>query len=117
MQPYVLIQDLARETPEIPGDSILSRTYFEDDQMKAILFAFAPGQELSEHTASHPAILHFLRGEADLTDLASMLVEFRTLAGSSVTASRAISIERTIETVVGNYLADLLEKQSEHEAG
>jgi len=67
MQPYLLIQDLARETPEIPGDSILSRTYFEDDQMKAILFAFAPGQELSEHTASHPAILHFLRGEADLT--------------------------------------------------
>jgi DNA-binding transcriptional MerR regulator len=57
------------------------------------------------------------RGEADLTDLASMLVEFRTLAVSSVTASLAISIERTIETVVGNYLADLLEKQSEHEAG
>lgn len=67
MQPYFMIQDLARETPQIPGDSILSRTYFEDDQIKAILFAFSPGQELSEHTASHPAILHFLSGEADLT--------------------------------------------------
>jgi quercetin dioxygenase-like cupin family protein len=67
MKPYVLIQDLASETPNLPSDSILSRTFFEDAQMKAILFAFAPGQELSEHTASHPAILHFVSGEADLT--------------------------------------------------
>ncbi len=34
--------------------------------MKAILFSFATGQELSEHTASQPAILHFIEGEADL---------------------------------------------------
>jgi quercetin dioxygenase-like cupin family protein len=67
MKPYLYVADLAKETPEVPGDSILSRTFFEDDQMKAILFAFATGQELSEHTASHPAILHFVRGEADLT--------------------------------------------------
>lgn len=67
MKPYLYLADLAKETPEVPGQSILSRTFFEDEQMKAILFAFAPGQELSEHTASHPAILHFVRGEADLT--------------------------------------------------
>ncbi len=67
MKPYLYLADLAKETPEVPGQSILSRTFFEDDQMKAILFAFAPGQELSEHTASHPAILHFVQGEADLT--------------------------------------------------
>ena len=67
MKPYLYLADLAEETPEVPGQSILSRTFFEDQQMKAILFAFAPGQELSEHTASHPAILHFVRGEADLT--------------------------------------------------
>jgi len=67
MKPYLYLADLGRETPEVPGQSILSRTFFEDDQMKAVLFAFAPGQELSEHTASVPAILHFLQGEADLT--------------------------------------------------
>lgn len=66
MKPYLIVQDLAGETPELPSDSILSRTFYEDAQMKAILFGFAPGQELSEHTASHPAILHFVRGEADL---------------------------------------------------
>jgi quercetin dioxygenase-like cupin family protein len=35
--------------------------------VKAVLFGFAPGQELSEHTAAAPAILHFVRGEARLT--------------------------------------------------
>jgi quercetin dioxygenase-like cupin family protein len=67
MKPYLFFEDLAAATPNLPSDSILSRTFYEDAQMKAILFAFAPGQELSEHTASHPAILHFVRGEADLT--------------------------------------------------
>jgi quercetin dioxygenase-like cupin family protein len=67
MKPFVYLADLTKETPEVPGQSILSRTFFEDDHMKAILFAFAPGQELSEHTASVPALLHFLQGEADLT--------------------------------------------------
>jgi quercetin dioxygenase-like cupin family protein len=31
-----------------------------------VLFGFAAGQELSEHTASTPAIMHFLKGEADV---------------------------------------------------
>jgi quercetin dioxygenase-like cupin family protein len=31
-----------------------------------VLFAFAPGQELSEHMASMPAIIHILQGEAVL---------------------------------------------------
>ena len=32
-----------------------------------VLFGFAPGQSLSEHTASKPAILYFVEGEAALT--------------------------------------------------
>jgi quercetin dioxygenase-like cupin family protein len=32
-----------------------------------ILFGFAPGQELSEHKSSKPALLHFVEGEADIT--------------------------------------------------
>jgi quercetin dioxygenase-like cupin family protein len=60
------VNDLAAMVSEIPDDTIVSRTFHEDDRVKAILFGFAPGQELSEHTASQPAILHFLQGEADL---------------------------------------------------
>lgn len=67
MDTYAFTADLAALIPGIPPDSILSRTFYEDEQLKAIVFAFAAGQELSEHTASHPAIIHILRGEADLT--------------------------------------------------
>jgi quercetin dioxygenase-like cupin family protein len=64
---YEYIPDLEGLIPEAPPESIISRTLFEDDRVKTILFAFAEGQELSEHTASQPAMLHFLRGEAELT--------------------------------------------------
>jgi quercetin dioxygenase-like cupin family protein len=63
---YTYIPDLLELIKEVPPDTILSRTYYEDAQMKSILFGFAKGQELSEHTASKPAMLHFLSGEADV---------------------------------------------------
>lgn len=63
----VRIEDLSAALPEIPPDSIVSRTFYTDEQLKAILFGFAPGQELSEHTAARPAVIHFLQGTARLT--------------------------------------------------
>jgi quercetin dioxygenase-like cupin family protein len=50
-----------------PDKCILSRTLFNDDRLKVIAFGFAQSEELSEHTASMPAVLHFLQGEAKLT--------------------------------------------------
>lgn len=64
---YHYFEDLNSELPEIPPDSIVSRTLYEDDQHKTILFGFAPGQELSEHTASMTALLYFIQGQAQLT--------------------------------------------------
>ena len=64
---YTHIPDISDLVTDIPDDSIVSRTFYTDDRVKAILFGFAAGQELSEHTASQPAVLHFLQGEADLT--------------------------------------------------
>ena len=64
---YTYIADLQQQVPDLPAGSIISRTFHEDDRFKGILFGFAAGQELSEHTASQPAILHFIQGEADLT--------------------------------------------------
>lgn len=63
---YTLIDNLVELLPEISEDTIVSRSIHQDGQLKAILFGFAPGQELSEHTAARPAILHFLQGEAEL---------------------------------------------------
>jgi quercetin dioxygenase-like cupin family protein len=59
--------DLGEKLPEIVADSIVSRTLFSSSQLKAVLFGFAPGQELSEHTASTPAVIHILSGQAELT--------------------------------------------------
>ncbi|AMV36922.1 cupin domain-containing protein [Planctomyces sp. SH-PL62] len=62
---YLHIADLCREA-QPPENGILSRTIYQDDRIKAVLFGFAAGQELSEHTASTPATLQFLSGEATL---------------------------------------------------
>jgi quercetin dioxygenase-like cupin family protein len=63
----VYIENLENLIDDFPPDSILSRMVHQDDSTKTILFGFQPGQELSEHTASVPAVLHFIKGEAKLT--------------------------------------------------
>lgn len=67
MSDYTFFNDLSEQLKSIPEDSIISTTIYKDEQMKAILFGFAAGQELSEHTASVPAVLHFVQGTAKLT--------------------------------------------------
>ncbi len=64
--PYVLLTDLANQV-DMPTDGTLSRTILQDDQVKVVLFGFSAGQELSEHTSSKPAIMHFLTGESEVT--------------------------------------------------
>jgi quercetin dioxygenase-like cupin family protein len=63
---YTHISDLAKEV-QPPDKGTLSRTLFSDDRLKAVAFGFAQGEELSEHTAFMPAVLHFLQGEATVT--------------------------------------------------
>ncbi len=70
------LADLAALLPPIPQDSIVSRAFYSGAGARATLFGFAAGQELTEHTASQAAILHFLMGHARL-----VLGELRTEAG------------------------------------
>lgn len=65
MTNYTHILDLA-QAAEPPADGILSRTLFQDEHVKAVVFGFGQGQELSEHTAAKPAMLFFVKGEASL---------------------------------------------------
>ena len=51
MTDYTLIRNLAGEVT-IPDNGILSRTLFADDELKAVIFGFDVGQELSEHAAA-----------------------------------------------------------------
>jgi quercetin dioxygenase-like cupin family protein len=64
--PYTLYPDLAAEAP-LPPRGILSQTLSDEDGIEFILFAFAAGEQLSEHTSARPAIIHVLSGEGDLT--------------------------------------------------
>lgn len=52
---------------QIPENGILSRTLYSDDHVKLLVFGFAPGQELSAHTAPMAASLYIVSGEARLT--------------------------------------------------
>ncbi len=63
---YTLLADLTQQV-EIPADGTFSRTVLQNDHIKVVLFGFSAGQELTEHTSSKPAILHFLMGEAEVT--------------------------------------------------
>ena len=64
--PYTYLPDLDTAI-EIPPAGTLSRTIYSDASVKVVLFGFDAGQELSEHTASRPATIQIVRGEAHLT--------------------------------------------------
>jgi quercetin dioxygenase-like cupin family protein len=63
---YAFYPNLEAEV-QIPENGILSRTLYNDDHLKVVIFGFATGQELSAHTAPMAASLYFVRGEAQLT--------------------------------------------------
>ena len=62
----IIVRDLIQAIPEIPENSIVSQTVADNSQVKALLFRFAPQQELSEHTAAKAAVLFVIEGEAHI---------------------------------------------------
>jgi quercetin dioxygenase-like cupin family protein len=66
MPEYNFVDQILSTMPDITPDSTVSRTVLDDDHLKVVVFGFDTGQELSEHTASMPAILHFIQGEVEL---------------------------------------------------
>ncbi len=63
---YKYFAQAAGELTTIPPESIVSRTLYNDPVVKVILFGFAAGQELSEHTSARRAMLQFLTGRAQV---------------------------------------------------
>lgn len=69
---YAFIPDLALRAAELvrtgpPTEHVAGRALFTDDHVKVLAFSFEPGQSLAEHTSPHPAILHVLEGEGEIT--------------------------------------------------
>lgn len=63
---FTLITAL-QEPLDAPTDSIVSRTVYNGEGVRIVLFAFAAGQELTEHTSTREALIHVLDGEAVIT--------------------------------------------------
>lgn len=57
--------DLAAELV-IPDDGTLSRTLYQDDQMRLVGFAFAEGEELTDHTSALAVVIQVVRGRLHL---------------------------------------------------
>jgi quercetin dioxygenase-like cupin family protein len=62
---YAFYSDLVAES-ETPRRGIHSQTLSDEDGVELVLFAMAPGEQLSEHTSARPAIIHVLSGEGEL---------------------------------------------------
>lgn len=98
MAAYTHILDLASEA-EAPPDGILSRTIFQDDRTKAVVFGFSPEQELSEHTAAKCAMLYFVKGDASV-GLGDDLVEAHAGTWVHMPAGLKHSIKAKTPTVM-----------------
>jgi len=64
---YTWVENLTDLMTEIPEGSIVSHTLYKDKSVNVVLFGFAAGESLSEHTAAQPAIIQILSGEGTLT--------------------------------------------------
>jgi len=54
-------------TVDIPDDGTLSKVLYKNDHIRVVVFGFDADQELTDHTASMPAIIQVISGKARLT--------------------------------------------------
>jgi len=99
MDNYYFTEDLLAELGEIPQKSIISKTIHKHGEQKAILFGFAAGEMLSEHTTAQPAVLHFLKGQARLM-LAADEMTVESGAWAYMPANMPHSIEALSDVVM-----------------
>lgn len=55
------------EQTQFTANGIVSRTLFRCDRQRVVLFGFAAGQELSEHTTTCHALVQILSGRSEWT--------------------------------------------------
>src|SRR5687768_12750277 len=60
------VLDLADET-KFAANGIVSRTLLNTAHSRSVLFGFAEGQELSEHTSTQHALIQILSGECEFS--------------------------------------------------
>src|ERR1051325_10634900 len=53
------------EQTQFAANGIVSRTLLRTENMRTVLFGFAEGQELTEHTSTQHALIQILSGECE----------------------------------------------------
>ena len=101
-EPFVFFADLLAEAT-IPDRGIHSQTLSREGGVELVLFAFAAGEALAEHTAARPAIIHFLAGEAEVT-LGDERLEARAGSWMQMAARLPHSILARTPVVMALYL-------------
>jgi len=105
---YTFLNNLTAEV-EIPSKGILSRPIFNDDHLRVVLFGLAAGEDMTEHTTSMEATLHFITGEAELT-LGEDKYDVQAGSWMQMTPRLPHSIHAKTDTVM---LLTLLKKSTE----
>lgn len=65
MASATVFSDLVAELP-VPDDGTLSRTLYQDEQVRLVGFAFAQGQELTEHSSALAVVIEVVSGRLHL---------------------------------------------------
>ena len=63
---FTAIENLLDEV-EIPKNGTLSRVMFNADGLRVVLFAFDTGEQLTDHSATVPAIVQVIKGRLEIT--------------------------------------------------
>ena len=66
MDTAVVIEDVLAELA-VPADGTLSRVLFRSEAVRLVGFAFAQGQELTEHSSALEVVIQVVRGRLSLT--------------------------------------------------
>ena len=111
-KPFVFFGDLLAEAT-VPDRGIHSQTLSREDGVELVLFAFAAGEALAEHSAARPAIIHFLAGEADVT-LGVERLEARAGSWMQMSARLPHSILALTPVVMALYLLPAEPPTKEH---
>ena len=63
---FTALENLLDEV-EIPKNGTLSRVVFNADGLRVVLFAFDTGEQLTDHSATVPAIVQAIKGRLEIT--------------------------------------------------
>jgi quercetin dioxygenase-like cupin family protein len=112
------VVSLADETKFAPN-GIVSRTLLRTNTTRVVLFGFAEGQELTEHTSTQQAVIQILTGECELSlagqprllksgDLLYMPPNLRHAVKATRPFSMLITLTKPLEKTA---VPDLLERK------